>query len=374
METAVRWLRAPEAAAASRRHILLVSDGRTDAADAAQLKRAVQGTGIHVSVVALGADADRALLQDVAASTGGRAIFPGNVRELPLLLAREASRTASGWRVGESFVPRASTHPVVGPLANESLARLSGYVVGAARGTAEVPVRSHLDDPVLAIWTVGLGRVMTSTVDLRTARGGAAERSNVQTIWMQAIRHVLRWSEDPVLTVNHELSAEGMRVVVDAIAPSGAFVNQLDIRADIRGPDGNTRSTVLHQVAPGRYEAAVDLIAAGAYATQIRARDAAGTFDRRLLRGIYRTSSESRATGVDHERLRAIAAATGGRVLDANARPFTEDRPTARAELWPWLVSFALVLFFLEAIEVPRLLRDALVRQRRKHAQAPSAV
>src|SRR5262249_54592819 len=69
---AADWLRR---ARVTRRHVLLVSDGRTAPADAERLRAIVKDGGFELSVIAIGADADRRFLEELAAGTGGRAYF-----------------------------------------------------------------------------------------------------------------------------------------------------------------------------------------------------------------------------------------------------------------------------------------------------------
>jgi len=116
--------------------------------------------------VAIGANADRELLGQLAQSTGGRAYFPADVAELPLLVSREAARSRSGMVVEERFTLRGAPHPILGGIDRGALPQLGGYVVSAAKPTATSILTSHLDDPILAVWRAGLGRVAVFTGDL----------------------------------------------------------------------------------------------------------------------------------------------------------------------------------------------------------------
>jgi Mg-chelatase subunit ChlD len=124
------WLQT-SAAPFAKRHVLLVSDGRTTAEDAARVEAAIRGSGFELSVVALGPESDRRLLTRLADITGGRAYFPDDLAQLPLILAREASRVTGGRLVEERFAVRPSAHPVAVGLHRHGLAELDGYVVSA---------------------------------------------------------------------------------------------------------------------------------------------------------------------------------------------------------------------------------------------------
>jgi Mg-chelatase subunit ChlD len=107
IELARQWLSAYPMA---RRHVLLVSDGRSSPADAERLWTLVRDGRFRLSVISLGADRDRQFLSALALAGGGRAYFPDDERELPAIAAREAARVAGGRIVEEAFTPRTSAH------------------------------------------------------------------------------------------------------------------------------------------------------------------------------------------------------------------------------------------------------------------------
>ena len=358
IETAMAWLSGPAAASAARRHIVLLSDGRTSSADAQRVRAAIAGRSVELSVVALGDSGDRRFLEEIAQSTGGRAYFPQDLRQLPLLVAREAARVASGWHVDETFRPKTTSHPLNGDV---SLPPLRGYVVGATKPGAEPVLLTHLEDPLLAAWRFGLGRVAVFTADIRTAvDANEAQQAALDRLWLRTARWITRQSDDPNLTFRDTHDDSGVHLVLDAADDRGGFVNGLLVSADVRSSDGTLRHVVLEQAAPGRYEGFLPLGLAGPYAAAITARtgDAGGAqaattgeaVDRRLLRGFYRTSPESRRRGVDTALLTRIASSTGGRILARGEGPFTGPRERGERDPQAWLLAGALLLFFLDAI------------------------
>ena len=349
VEIAVAWL--ADAGPVARRHILLLSDGRSTPADARRVRDAVRRLKVEVSVVAIGADADRPMLEELARSTGGRAYFPGDLQELPQIVAREAARAAGGTAVEEPFTVRVTPHPIVTGLDTSVLPQLGGYVVSAAKPGAETVLASHLDDPVLAAARAGLGKVAVYTADLGSAWSARLRAwTGAPVLWTQSMRWLIRSTDARGLSARLREEPDGARLVVEAWQPDVTFASDLSVQADVRGPDGERQSFMLDAVAPGRYEAAVHVGATGPYTIAISARAANGA-ERRVLRGFYWSSDrEHRTRGTDTRTLAGIAAVTGGHVLGAGDSPFRGPRQRDFMDVSSWLAATALLLFFGDII------------------------
>jgi Ca-activated chloride channel family protein len=351
LELADQWLRVSETPT-HRRHVLLVSDGRTSGVDIARARAILAQGGFELSVVALGADADRRLLETLARSTGGRAFFPNDIRDLPALVAREAARV-SGERLFEApFRPVARAHPVVAGVAQSAWPQLGGYVVGVAKASAESPLVSALDDPILATWRTGLGRVAVYTAELHAAWSQPLRNwDGFDALVTQTMRWVSRAVRDDALYVSFDEDDRGLRVLVEAQRADGTLLNELDAHAVIRTPTGETTSVVLSGVAPGRYEARIKGTEPGAYALAISAARPNEGFESRIVRGIYWSADrEFRATGPNRALLGRVAAISGGRVLGVGDSPFAAPRTRVHIDAWPWLTAVALALFLAEVL------------------------
>jgi Mg-chelatase subunit ChlD len=349
VQVALDWLRA-SSVDPSRRFILLVSDGRSTPADIDKLHAELRNGGARLSVVAIGADADRPMLESLARETGGRAYFPDDARELPGIVARDATRSAGGGVVNEPFVLRSMPHPISAGLNALTLPRLGGYVVSAARPGAETPLVSPQDDPVLATWQSGLGRVGVFTSDLASPWTASFHTwSGFSRVWTQCARWLARAGSTGGLRARIEDTTGGPRLIVDA-ERDGAFANGLTVRADVRSPHDEIRTIALEQTAPGRYEAAVPAADSGPYVTAVTARDA-DSHELRLLRGFYRSADrEHRAIGADLPALERLARASGGDVLPESGSPFDRTRAMQFHDAWSWLAFAALMVFLIDLV------------------------
>ena len=285
VQRALEWLSA-DGARVPRRHILLVTDGRSSPADAGQLQTLVREAGLPLSVISLGNDRDERYLTSLAAGTGGRAYFPEDARALPMLAAREAVRVAGGQVVEEPFTPRRAPHPATSGLTGERLPLLGGYVVSAAKESSEVPLASHRLDPVLATWRYGLGKVAVYTADLDGPWSESLRASGMfESFVTQMVRWVARSSNDESLYVSVQTRADRADFVVESPKIDGTHTGFLDVRASIRKPSGQTEQIRLPETVPGRYEAHFAVSEPGPYIVGIDGRSQDGTLSRQALRG-----------------------------------------------------------------------------------------
>ena len=328
VERAVGWLRGPAAAGYARRLVLLVSDGRTSPADQARARAALRVPGIDVSTVALGDEADRRFLGELADAGNGRAFYPRRLGELPALAAREAVRVSGGHVVDERFTVQATRHPVLSGLDTSAMPVLGGYVVGSPKPGAEVALQSPLGDPVLALWRHGLGKVAVYTADLRSPwSAGLRAWRDGPALLAQTARWVSRRVDHPFL---HTAIAEHdgrLALTVEARGNDGGFLSGLDVRAQARTPSGEPEELALIPAGPGVYEASLALTEPGPYLFSIAAASPDGTLDARVQRGFFWTAAQERAGETDTAALAEIARALGRARVVAGRRSLR--RPAA---------------------------------------------
>ena len=349
LETAFQWFR-DSGRPAARRHIVLVSDGRTSDDDAARLGSLVKTGGVEVSAVAIGTNANRALLEELARSTGGRAYFPENLRELPAAVAREASRSSAGGIVQERFAPRALAHAVLAGIDTRTLPPLNGYVVSAAKDSAAAILTSHLDDPILCAWRAGLGRVAVFTADLGSAwsadlrswRGGGQ-------LWTQTVRWLSRGDNERALRAQIRDEGAGPRLVVEGSRPDGSFLRLDTVRAVVRTPAGESTEIALEPLAPGSFAAPLPVGDAGPYVVAVTARDEQTATEFHAVRALYWSADRERqARGADLPFLLRLASSTGGRALPEGQSPFDGPRRAGDVDATRWLALAALLMFVLD--------------------------
>ena len=116
-----------------QRHMILMTDGISSPADYQPLLAEIRAEHVTVSTVALGADADRQLLRQIATATLGHAYATDNAHQLPKIFVKDTRLSAKPVRVtGHLRVRVASDSPILRSLAGQPAA-------GSARQRRDEP-------------------------------------------------------------------------------------------------------------------------------------------------------------------------------------------------------------------------------------------
>ena len=201
---------------AATRHVVVMTDGLSQEGDFATVLGQLRDLGIATSFVGVGDAADRRQLTTLANLSGGALHFALDFRALPSLLAQEAlmlsatpielGPTRGDWVAGSvpSFLEGVVTGPP--PL-------LQGYVRTTAKDEADVHlVERDEDDPLLASWRYGLGRVVAfaSEADGPWVRAWTAAPEYAR-LWSQT----LRWTAERAVRDAWSLQVVGAAGVLD---------------------------------------------------------------------------------------------------------------------------------------------------------------
>jgi Ca-activated chloride channel family protein len=332
-----------ERSKATERHIILLSDGVSEAGDFRKLVPQLKRQKITVATVALGAEADTKLLGEIAKATGGNAHRTESPQELPRIFSKEARLNARPVRIkGTIQLQPGASSPIVSSILGEQLSGVRGNVVTTTKPGAEAALLGEDSggrgpDPVLAQWTYGSGRVAVWTPGLDPQSAGVW--ANRPRLFQDAARWVERGVTPPPLTP--AVRPGDLRQVVvetggDAEQPTGG-----ELSGSLSTPDGKTIELGFELRAPGEYVAATPRLAPGEYGYAVG--DGARTTTGQLA---VPYPAELRPGQPEATPLRALAAATGGSVLDPGGY---SDIAGHGSDAWRWAALAALVAFFLGA-------------------------
>ena len=357
------------------KHIILLTDGQSSRTGVVELATQAGIDRITISTVAVTAASDTSLLRRVAEAARGRYYFTNSPQQLPQLFLKETSEVTRKAIVEGRFRPRVSsqfrTLQMFSGIDFAGAPPLLGYVSTRPKPRAEVLMTSHLGEPLLARWRLGLGRVVVWTSDVKNkwshhwlGWGGYAK------FWRQVVRDQLRVDKGtPVMNLETAIEGDTLVVSVDAIDADDRFIDGMTHTVDVTGPEGATTAMTMRQVAAGRYEGRMTMPALGPYSIKGSHR-APGDDD-----GDVRESRATVAWPFPDERLvgpprlqevAAMANATGG--LE---NPSTEaliaprDSTTVREKpIWPTLIPWMLIALILDVL----MRRVRIVDRRRGQA------
>ncbi|MBI2941750.1 MAG: VWA domain-containing protein [Chloroflexi bacterium] len=364
------------------RHIILLTDGISPAGDYAGLAERLRQQSITLSTIAVGLDADQALLRMLAESGNGRYYEGSDPFDLPQLLVKETLEVARAAIVEEDFRPLVvGSSSVLEGLRVEALPLLRGYVATTPKPSAQVSLASPHLDPLLAEWQYGLGRVVAWTSDAKNRwAANWLEWGDAVPFWTRLVKRSFPSPQDQSLQTQVTVEEGVARVTVDAIGDDRSFRNFLPLRLEAIGPGGAATAAPLRQVGPGRYTAELPASAPGAYLVRVSQADAAGQPESTQTTGFgVGYSAEYRQTGQNLELLREISRITGGRLLSDPAESVRHDvRARGGQPIWPWLTVLAAVLFLADVaarrvrLDTLAVVRKALAAFRTRWPVAPA--
>jgi len=313
------------------KHLLLFADG-SDAEErqrAFGLVSAAKARGITTSVVSLGRGGDTSALEHMSRLGDGRFYLIEDASRLPAVFAQETVLAAKS-AINEVVFHAASGAP--GPAVRgidwSAAPSLSGYVVTMPKARAQVHLHAAEGDPLLATWSIGIGRAAAFTSDYKdrwgvrwTSWDGAAR------LFGQLAKDVARREDDARVRLEADAAGGELHVRATVVDDDGRTESFRRLKVRVGGPDGFSGDLALEAVGAGSYAAKLPLARPGAYiATAIDelSGEPVGTTGAVLSAG-----EELRPTGTDRALLSRISELTGGKLRDTLAGIF-DDREHER--------------------------------------------
>ena len=338
------------------KHVILLSDGDTHPADFETLVKRMAGEKMVVSTVAVGADANRVLMSDIAKWGKGRAYVAESAESIPQIFIEETERAVRSNLLEESFRPVVKHRSAAfRGLDVDRLPELKGFVSSKARDHAEILLTSPSGAPLLVRWQYGLGKSAAFTSDVKNRWAvNWLDWSGYGKFWAQQVRDVMR--RDSGEALDFQVARKGGEAVVSlsALTPDGNFRNGLAPRVKVTRSDGSAAIIGLDQTGAGAYQVRMPFNGK-MQAERFELVDSPGMPKQALLLAGTRTLNldfpdEYRAFPPDIELLSALARATGGKVAASMAEVFAQQGDESRTTmtLWPWFAALALIFYLLD--------------------------
>lgn len=351
---------------ARQKHVIIISDG-DPAPPNPQLVAAYQAAKVSVSTVSVFPHTNNPNqlppnMKFIADSLKGKAYGPvnDNFNQLPQIFIKEATIVRRSLIQEETAgIPLKLT-----PTGSDMVKGLDfgnpiyGLVLTSRKQSpqVEVPiVAGKNNDPVLAYWQTGLGRAAVFTSDAHNKWLASYVNSDqFGKFWAQVVRTVARPPMSGDFDVTTAQVGEKGKITVEALNRDNAFLNFLNIRGSVLGPDGKSIDVRLVQTAPGIYTGEFDAPQQGTYAVGLRysGNNTGGTLRSGL---VVNDSPELRALRSNETILQQVADRTGGRVLPAfdaaGADVFTRmglKQTASPLPVWDLLLPFLLGLLLLD--------------------------
>lgn len=340
-------------APARRKQIIVLTDGKSKPGAFEELASRFAAAGISISTVAVGDEADQALLRGVAGVGGGRYYFTDDPRHLPRILSEETT-LVTGMALDESA---STAHAVwqAPPLAGIDLSAagpLLGHVLTRAKPASDVVLATEGGEPLLAWWRYGLGMSVAFTSDA-TGRWGVEwiRWPDYGKFWSQIVRHALRVRETfDVRVARWQTRASVTIDVINGDRDCSAENTADAITAHVTDPHGRRRALDLALAAPDRLSGHFTATQSGIYRLDV-AQVRAGEVVHRQTTSLANDYPDERRGGpANADLLQRLAQTTGGQYDPRPEEVCAWPAPAGRRSvpLWPLFVKSALVWFVID--------------------------
>jgi Mg-chelatase subunit ChlD len=348
-----------QGAAEDLRHIVLFTDGwDPNEANLLPIAGEIADSGITLSVVGTGEGAGTTL-QRMAELGGGRYYEGRDLGAIPEIFVEETLTVARSLAQEGSFIPiLGNRSQVTADL--QATPPLYGYVLTRPKTTAQLPLLIGEEDPLLASWQRGLGRVSAWTSDA-TARwsGDWLPWDGYVEFWGKVVGDVLPAGRETPPKV--EVSGGLLSIGYDA----GDVPLDAAAVATVRSPDGDVQMVPLRRTSGSEFTGLVRVSDSGAYWVAVSVEDAGTTLASGSSGAVSSYAEEFSFRDPDERLSSDIASLTGGRVHPDAAAVFDPAPVTgkARREIWPWLAGAALLLFLADVTLRRLVLAGAVTRR-----------
>jgi uncharacterized membrane protein len=341
---------------ASLKHIIVFSDG-DPFAPTQQLMNDIVAARITSSAVLISGHAGEDTMRFIATAGHGEFYPVKDPNDLPQIFIKETMVILKSAIYEEPFQPKlVASSELVRGIPAESYPTLHGYVSTQPKARAEVPLRTHKDDPLLAHWQYGLGRAVAFTSDAKPKWARMwMNWDKYRQFWTQTAQWSLRRVENADFTTEVNIDKGEGVLTVEALNENGDYRNFLNLQTVVVSPKGTRQIVRLEQTGPGHYEARFPTKEIGGYSLNLMDIQDGKVAGQQFLGASVNYSPEFNATEPNVHLLQQMADTTGGKILPfqpatAEDNPFLHDRKKTfqPEDLWMWLLKLAICLFPLD--------------------------
>src|SRR5207342_105527 len=258
-----------EGVTATRRHIILLTDGWSSSGQYDDIIKKMKADGITLSTVGAGGGANP-FLEQLATQGGGRFYAAANPASIPDIFLKETQQVSGQQIIEEPFFPiQTSSSPILRGL-DQGLPKLLGYNGTTAKPAAQTVLVTSRDDPLLAQWQYGLGRSVAWTSD-STGRWAKDWLGwpGFDKFFSQLVSWTFPGDETDGIEATFQTKDGRTSLHIESVEADGSPRDFYQTHAVMVGPDLEPHDVAMAQVAPGEYEATLGEVDPGAYAIRV---------------------------------------------------------------------------------------------------------
>lgn len=340
------------------RHMILLTDGVSIENPTREMCDLIREAKISLTTIAVGADSNVDMLKWLARTTQGIFYACNDADAIPRVFVSEAEVIKT-----LASLDRNPIQPQPGPQADwlADVASADWPLLAAAlpfrakpSSAVEIPLVGDHGEPLLAAWRFGVGRVVAFASDAKPLWARRwIEWPEFERFWGRVLSQAIPASTPLLTRTDVSLEGDSVTILVSVLDQDGRPCTDVLPEASIHtdGFDKGGLPAQWRHLASGVFEGHAILLPERGSCCRLVVRTVSGVALARRVFAFRSSSAETRDTGPDESRLRAISQAGGGayiiqpqelRDLIGKYRVITR---TVRTALWPWLIAAALVLW-----------------------------
>lgn len=333
---------------AKLKHIILLTDGQSDNAGKDKLLKEINEANITVSTVAVGKDADLALLKEISDTCGGRQYITDEYTNIPRIFSKETFMAARSYLNNKEFTPIvASDHSILKVVADNGFPTLLGYVGASQKETARVLLKSDEDDPILTVWQYGLGKTAAWNSDIsgKWSANYISWKNNLK-LWQNIINFTVENYDNEDASM--EVSAQGGKATI--VFKDKKNQEELDTSAVVVTPSGQNMNIKLYPTAPGEYSAIIDLKESGVYMINGKQVNNGEVINAISTGYAMQYSPEYKLNSESLDKLESLVTEIGGSIINSPEEALQGEIPSKKGQrdLVPYLLAIALILLIID--------------------------
>lgn len=335
-----------------RKHIILLTDGQSATNNNyEELINNGSKKNVTISTVALGADADRNLLEKLAEMGAGRFYDVQDSSVIPSILSRETVMATKTYIEDNPFYPQIKSGYGWDSLFSKGVPEMNAYIATTPKSESIVPIESTKKDPILAEWQYGLGKAIAFTSDVNGMWAGDWARWNQWSSFMtKMVAKTLPQYDSEAYSLSVEKAKDRTYLSITA-----DHLSMLPIETTIISERGETVEGNTKMLAPGKYEVDVGNDP-GLYFIHVKQTDEDGNVTVYQSGFTVPYSDEYLITGANKEKLAELLAITNGSQLEKESQAFRplKNPVKQKQEITEILLLISFLLLFFE-IAIRRL-------------------
>lgn len=333
------------------KHIVLLTDGQDGfgLSNYEDLLSNMNSSGMTLSTVSVGEDADSYLLDELAERGNGRTYHTDRFTDIPRIFAKEVLLSTGTYIINEEFTPKLVSNNEVmsGVLDDNYIPSLLGYIGASKKDRAIEVLSSSHDEPILAVWQYGIGRSASWTSDINGQWSGNFLTWNKGA---QLIKNIVYWTiEDFSNQGKLSITQDGNEAVVEFYADS--VKNGTKVNAVYNGENGQSGNLELTQKEPGKYVGKVLLKDLGFYNFNVR-EESGGQIINNYNGAFSLQYSDEYKFNNNKEKLNALVNELDGKFINKPKEVFFGEMKTSikPVNLTIPLILLAIFLFLIDII------------------------